>query len=94
MLFLASGKFYVLWKMMYAISLYRYDVYIYSDSRGEIGFLSGRPRDLWHCIFCHSFRFVGAKYCNLFYDCSSLGSLGEVFAHRGEFPLAFLIVVG
>ena len=61
---------------------------------GKLRFLSGRPRDLWHCIFCHSFRFVGAKYCNLFYDCSSLGSLVEVFAHGGEFPLAFLIVIG
>ena len=35
-----------------------------------------------------------ANYCNLFHDCSSFGSLGEVFAHGVEFPLAFLIVVG
>ena len=60
----------------------------------KLSFLSGRPRDLWHYICRHSFCFLGANYCNLFYDCSSLGSLGEVFAHRGEFPLAFLIVVG
>ena len=34
--FLASGKCYVLWKKMYAISLYRYDVCIYSGSREQI----------------------------------------------------------
>ena len=61
---------------------------------GKLRCLSGRPRDLWHCIFRDGFCFLGANYCNLFYDCSSLGSLGEVFAHRGELPLAFLIVVG
>ena len=35
-LFLASGKFYVLQKRMYVISLYRYDVCISSGSRGQI----------------------------------------------------------
>ena len=34
--FLASGKFYVLWKRMYAVSRYRYDVSIRSGSRGQI----------------------------------------------------------
>ena len=61
---------------------------------GKLRFWSGRPRDFWHCIFRHSSCFLGAIYCNLFYDCSSFGSLGEVFAHGGEFPLAFLIGVG
>ena len=58
---------------------------------GKLRFLSGRPRDFWHCIFHHSFCFLGAnyRYCNRFYDCSSFGSLGEVFAHGGEFPLSF-----
>ena len=55
--------------------------------------LSGRPRDLWHCIFRLNVCVLGANYCNLFYDYSSFGSLGEVFAHGGEFPLSFLIVV-
>ena len=32
--------------------------------------------------------------CNLFYDCSNFGGLGEVFAHGGEFSLAFLMLVG
>ena len=61
---------------------------------GRLRFLSGRPRDLWHCIFRLSFCFLGANYCDLFYDCSSFTSLGEVFVHEGKFPLAFLIVVG
>ena len=38
--------------------------------------------------------FVGPSYCNLFYDCSSFGSLGEVFALGGAFPLSFLKGVG
>ena len=61
---------------------------------GKLRLLSGRPRNLWHCIARHSFCFLGANYSNIFYDCSSFGSLGEVFAHGDEFPLAFLIVVG
>ena len=61
---------------------------------GKLRFLSGGPRDFWQCIFHDSFSFLGANYCNLFYDCSSFGSLGEVFAHGGEFPLSFLVVVG
>ena len=58
----------------------------------KLSFLCGRPRGLWHCIFRHSFCFLGENYCNSLYDCSSFGSLGEVFAHGGEFPLAFLMV--
>ena len=69
--FLASGEFYVLWKRMYAISLYRYDVCIYSGSRGQNEIW--RHRDFWHCIFHHSFCFLGANYCNRFHDCSSFG---------------------
>ena len=61
---------------------------------GILRFLSGRPRDLWHCIFRHSFCHLGSNYCNLFYNCSSFGSLGGVFAHEGEPPLVFLRVVG
>ena len=58
----------------------------------KLDFLSGRPRDLWHCIFRQFFFSRRELLCNLFYDCSSFGSLGEVFAHGGEFPLAFLVV--
>ena len=62
---------------------------------GKLRFLSVGPRDFWHCIFHHSFCLLGANYRNLFNDCSSFGSLEEVVAHGGgEFPLAFLIVVG
>ena len=64
-----------------------------SGSRGEIEVFV-RETDIWHCIFRHSFCFLGANYCNLFYDCSSFESLGEVFARGGDFLLAFLIVVG
>ena len=46
---------------------------------GKLRFLSGRPRDLWHCTFRHSFCFLSANYCNIFYDCSSFGILGEFF---------------
>ena len=88
-----SGKFSVLLKRAYAISLYRCGVSI-AVVGGKLRFLSGRHRDLWHSIFSHSFCFLGANYCNLFYDCSNFGSLGEVFAHGGEFPLAFLKVGG
>ena len=56
--------------------------------------LSGRPRDLWRCIFHHRFGFQGANYWNIFYDCNRLGSLGQGFDHGSEFPLSFLIVVG
>ena len=61
---------------------------------GKLRFLSGRPHDFWHSIFHHGFCFLGANYSNISYDCSSFRGLGEVFAHGGEFPLAFLIVVG
>ena len=37
---------------------------------------------------------LSRRYCCIFYYCSSFGSRGEVFAHGGEFPLAFLVVVG
>ena len=60
---------------------------------GKLRFLSGRPRDFRHWIFHHSFCFLGATD-NLFYDCSRFGSLWEVFARGGEFPVAFLNVVG
>ena len=58
---------------------------------GKLRFLSGRTRDLWHCTFRHSFRFVSANYCNLFYDCNSFWSLGKVFAHGSEFPLSLKV---
>ena len=45
-------------------------------------------------FFAIVFCFLGANYCNLFNDCSSFGSLKEVFAHGGEFLLSFLVVVG
>ena len=40
---------------------------------GKLRFLSGRRRDFWHSIFHHSFCFLGANFCNRFYDCSSFG---------------------
>ena len=70
---------------------------IYSGRRGQIDFRPfsfGRLRDLRHCIFHRSFCFLGANYCNIFYDCNSFGSLGEVFAQGGEFPLSVIVVVG
>ena len=33
---------------------------------GKLRFLSGRPRDLWSCIFRHSFCFLGANYCDVY----------------------------
>ena len=40
---------------------------------GKLRFLSGGPRDFWQCIFHDSFSFLGANYCNLFYDWSGFG---------------------
>ena len=79
---------------MHAFSLYRYGVCIYNGSGGKLRFLFEKLRDLWHCIFRHRFCFLGASYRNLFYDRSSLGSLGDGFAHGGELLFAILIVVG
>ena len=61
---------------------------------GKLRCLSGRPRDLWHCIFRHSFSFLGVNYCDIFYDCKSFWILGEFFVHGAEFPLSVLIIVG
>ena len=82
-----------MWKRTYDISLfYHYGVCIYSGSRGQIEIFVRETSHLWHCIFRRSFCFLGANYCSFFYHCSSFGTLGEVFVHGGEFPLAFLIV--
>ena len=62
----------------------------------RLGFSSGRPRILCHCIFQFKSCFLdelGANYCNNFYDCSRFGTLGEAFDYRGEFSLFVLIVV-
>ena len=75
---------------MHAISLYRY-VSI-AVVGGKLRFLSGKPRDLWHCIFRRSCCVLGANYCNRFYHCSCYGNWGDDFAHR-VCPLAFSIVV-
>ena len=75
---------------MYAVSLYRYDVCIYSGSRGQIEIFVRKTSRFLAWYFCY----LGVNWCHLFYDCNSFGSLGEVFAHEGEFPLAFLTVVG
>ena len=74
---------------MYAISLYRYDVCIYSGSRRQIDCC---PVDfaMFGIVFFTIVFAFWANYCNLFYDCSSLG---EVFAHGGEFSLPILKVV-
>ena len=76
---------------MYAFSLYRCDVCIYGGSTvgGELKFLSGRPRGIWYCIFPHSFCFLGANHCNIFYDCNSFGSLGEVLLTGVSFLFPF-----
>ena len=58
---------------------------------GKLRFLSGRPRNFRHCTFHRSFCFLGANYCNPFYDCNNFGSWAEVFAHGGEFPRSFLV---
>ena len=61
---------------MYVISLYRYDVCIYSGSREQIEiFVRQTSRSLELLCVSQSFSlsiYVGATYCNLFYDCSSL----------------------
>ena len=45
--------------------------------------------------FHRSFSFLGATIVIFSaIDCNSFGSLGGVFAHWGEFPLSFVIVVG
>ena len=62
-----------------------------SVEESKLRILSRRLRDLWHCIFHHSFCFLGTNYCYLFYDCNSFGSLGEFLL---MFPLSFLKVVG
>ena len=68
---------------------------IYSGSRGKSEtFVLETSRSLALYFAAYIFLFLGAKYCNIFYDCNSLGGFGEVFAHGGEFPLSFLIVVG
>ena len=64
-------------------------VCIYSGSRGQIEIFVRETSRFRHCIFYRSFFFRGANCCNLFYDCSSFRSLGDIFAHGGEFPLAF-----
>ena len=65
-----------------------------SVEESKLRILSRRLRDLWHCIFHHSFCPLGAACCDIFYDCNRFGSLGEAFAHRGEFPPSFSAVVG
>ena len=78
---------------MYAISLYRYGVCNYSGSRGFV--LSGRLRDRWHCIFQRRFCFLGANYCNIFYDdCNSFGIWESFLLMMVSFLLSFLIGVG
>ena len=69
-------------KYMYGISLFRYDVSIVVV-RGNWGFLSGKPRDIFASYFRRIFFFLGASYRNIFYDCNSFGSLREGFAHGG-----------
>ena len=78
---------------MHAVSLYRCGVCIYLGSRGKNKFFVRETSRFLALNFHHSFCFLGANYCDFFYDCSSFGSLGKGFAHGGEFPLSFLIVV-
>ena len=86
---LASGKFYVLRKIIYAM-IYRFTVTICVSMAvvgGKLRFLSGRPRDIWHCIFHRSFRYLGADYCN-FSTIATISGVWEGFLLTGgEFPL-------
>ena len=66
--FLASGKLHVL---LTGCMLSRFTVMMCVSIEvveGKLRFLSGRPRDFWNCFFLHSFSFLGANCCNLFYD--------------------------
>ena len=57
---------------------------------GKLRFLPGRPRDLWHCICRHSFCFLGANYCNIFYDCGRFGHWERFLLMRMSFFFPFL----
>ena len=61
---------------------------------GEMRFLFEIPPEFWRCTFRNRFRFLGTNYRYLFYDCSSFGSLGEVFARGGELPHVIFVVAG
>ena len=50
---------------------------------GKIRFSFGRPRDFWHWIFHRSFCFLGANYCNLFYDLQQFWGVGRGFCSWG-----------
>ena len=92
---LASDHFYVLLKRMYAISLYHSDECIYSGSRGQIEIFCPGDLAIFGVVFftiVYAF-FVGTNYCDLFYDCNSFRSLGEVCSW-GWVSSAFLKVVG
>ena len=71
---LASGKFYVLLKKMYAISLYWYDVSM-AVVGGKSRFYPGDLAIFGIVFFTIAFAFylVGANDCNVFYDCSNFG---------------------
>ena len=43
---------------------------------GKLRFLSGRPRDLRHCVFHRSFCFLGTNYC-LFSTIATAVLLGD-----------------
>ena len=52
-----------LWKRM----LSRFTVMMCASKAVVVGgqtILSGKPRDIQHCFFHHSFHFLGAKCCN------------------------------
>ena len=60
---------------------------------GKLRFFVRETSRSFALYFRHRLCFLGANYCTFFYDCSGWGSLGEDFAHGGEFHLAFLVVV-
>ena len=82
-------------KKTYAISLYRRDLCIYGGSRGQKKTFvreNGVPRDLWHCTFSGSFYHFGAAIViSSTFAVVTCGIEWEVFAHRGDFPLATFV---
>ena len=79
--------------MLSRFAVMMYQVCICSGSKGQIEIFV-RETSRFLALYSPYFCFLGANFCNLFYACSTFGSLGEVFAHGGEFPPSFLKVVG
>ena len=80
---------------MYAISLYRYGVCgSIAVVGGRIDFRSGDLAIFGTEFFTVVFAFYARTIVISSTIAAVLGGLEEFFAHGGEFPLAFFIVVG